>query len=227
MSFYALGVGLGLATASLREYWASEQVVSMPSVSGWALRRSRTSVMATGCGLRFYALGVGLGFATSQPGKTVLTLSTFLCPRCRAGLCDGCRLTVPVTCIFAYCCASRAGKGRRDARFSPRPGRRAADRGLLVRQPRQKVAFPRRAVPGHPGAACSAARAARPRRIWWSRRSRGWSGRRCRCTRRNARGPRTVLATAEASLARPIVSQPVNPACSLPWPLSRRATRGR
>jgi hypothetical protein len=85
-SFYALGVGLGFATREIFGIGPSDESVSMPSVSGWALQRevpiqgllglhvSMPSV--SGWALqprstvrsrperRFYALGVGLGFAT-------------------------------------------------------------------------------------------------------------------------------------------------------------------
>jgi hypothetical protein len=63
LCFYALGVGLGFATAVILVSSQKALSVSMPSVSGWALRRRSSD--ADGSGSRsFYALGVGLGFAT-------------------------------------------------------------------------------------------------------------------------------------------------------------------
>src|ERR1022692_3706197 len=58
----------------------------MPSMSGGALRQQ---VLASGrLGQRFYALDVGRGFATANSTAGTGGYSTFLCPRCRAGLCD-------------------------------------------------------------------------------------------------------------------------------------------
>jgi len=63
LGFYALDVGLGFATC-----WASwsssspTRAVSMPSTSGWGMRRYEPQL--PGENPRFYALDVGLGFAT-------------------------------------------------------------------------------------------------------------------------------------------------------------------
>jgi hypothetical protein len=61
----------------------------MPSVSGGALRPD--SAVLTGSDQPFdkcfYALGVGRGFATWDMDRVVVH-DEFLCPRCRAGLCD-------------------------------------------------------------------------------------------------------------------------------------------
>ena len=61
--FYALGIGLGFAAKGFTAWLVRFEWFSMPSVSGWALRR--------GCSTRpssplssFYALDIGLGFAT-------------------------------------------------------------------------------------------------------------------------------------------------------------------
>jgi hypothetical protein len=88
--FYALGIGLGFATGvGIVVLWVAHVYVSMPSVSGWALRLHRLTSpryvdgnvsmpSVSGWALRptgqirgvpralqrFYALGIGLGFAT-------------------------------------------------------------------------------------------------------------------------------------------------------------------
>jgi hypothetical protein len=59
-------------------------VVSMPSLSGWALRACRLRFIRLA--RRFYALVVGLGFAGGIRLPDAHRLE-FLCPRCRAGLC--------------------------------------------------------------------------------------------------------------------------------------------
>ena len=61
--FYALDVGLGFATAG-------KFMITWASYVG------------------FYALDVGLGFATLSSAITSWSKWPFLCPRCRAGLCD-------------------------------------------------------------------------------------------------------------------------------------------
>ena len=62
IGFYALDVGRGFATLS---------PASLPKLDS------------------FYALDVGRGFATIQTCNVVHMLQLqFLCPRCRAGLCD-------------------------------------------------------------------------------------------------------------------------------------------
>src|SRR5579863_2111722 len=63
--------------------------VSMPSMSGGALRRSRRLPGARGA-VGFYALDVGRGLCDSPSTRTSCTTESlrFLCPRCRAGLCD-------------------------------------------------------------------------------------------------------------------------------------------
>jgi hypothetical protein len=133
-SFYALDVGLGFATtpkdllkavidlflcprcraglcnAALIEARVERALVSMLSMSGWALqpRTTRCRPAATGflcprcraglCNMPemiylqesgFYALDVGLGFATAMLFVGSAS-AAFLCPRCRAGLCNGC-----------------------------------------------------------------------------------------------------------------------------------------
>ena len=80
--FYALDAGLGFATHDLQRR-AHQRCVSMPSMSGWALR------------LALWEIVMMAGVA-------------FLCPRCRAGLCDGCRFPVLLTCGFAACRAGLA-----------------------------------------------------------------------------------------------------------------------
>jgi hypothetical protein len=59
--------------------------VSMPSVSGWALRHTEL-LLASQINACFYALGFGRGFATL--GLLTGGTLSFLCPRFRAGLCD-------------------------------------------------------------------------------------------------------------------------------------------
>ena len=62
-------------------------VVSMPSMSGWALQHTRASRIRLGES-GFYALDVGLGFATWLMNGETKAQILFLCPRCRAGLCN-------------------------------------------------------------------------------------------------------------------------------------------
>jgi hypothetical protein len=59
--FYALGIGLSFATITTCVRLSAS--VSMPSVSGWALRLIGSFEQAM-FNIGFYALGIGLGFAT-------------------------------------------------------------------------------------------------------------------------------------------------------------------
>ncbi len=84
--FYALGVGLGFATIVVGSASAATGFYALGVGLGFA-----TNVIAIGAVLFcFYALGVGLGFATVGLGIGIPTYSAyrFLCPRCRAGVCD-------------------------------------------------------------------------------------------------------------------------------------------
>ena len=60
----------------------------MPSVSGWALQQLMLVLLLLSS-QRFYALGVGLGFGTQLIMFAIhIDVQKFLCPRCRAGLCN-------------------------------------------------------------------------------------------------------------------------------------------
>src|ERR1022692_4648825 len=107
--FYALDVGRGFATTGSGERSAGSTFlcprcraglcdnrfwravgwvnVSMPSMSGGALRR-RILPLEPAATVRFYALDVGRGFATQHLRHREQYAQPFLCPRCRAGLCD-------------------------------------------------------------------------------------------------------------------------------------------
>ena len=87
--FYALGVGLGFATVRSGMSWARCQMrVSMPSVSGGLCDDTSRPSDGSTADSGFYALGVGLGFATVRIIRLTCAAAAFLCPRCRAGLCD-------------------------------------------------------------------------------------------------------------------------------------------
>src|ERR1039457_3236608 len=86
----------------------------MPSISGWALRPSS---LLSG----------------------VIQTKRFLCPRYRAGLCDGRVVEVLLTCGFAGRCANRRAKAARIAPIRAHPRRRVAEQGILTRQPRRKT----------------------------------------------------------------------------------------
>jgi Zn-finger nucleic acid-binding protein len=81
--------------------------VSMPSMSGGAFRR-RDLHYHRRWRLRFYALDVGRGFSTGEHHLRGAVRGRFLCPRCRAGLFDGCGLEGLVTCGFVSGCANRS-----------------------------------------------------------------------------------------------------------------------
>ena len=148
-SFYALGIGLGIATLMSLVLALLEHMVSMPSVSGWALRHADTVASKIplkdgflcpryraghcdqwhsaaldrardGC---FYALGIGLGIATEKLVNELVYFLGFLCPRYRAGHCDGCPLEGPLTCGFDARYAGLAARGQKPVRF-PLPKRR-------------------------------------------------------------------------------------------------------
>ena len=113
--FYALDVGRGFATRQPVRLSIERAAVSMPSMSGGALRRvdplrvrrhAKVSMPSMSGGAlrhrphlvspcarnpRFYALDVGRGFAT-RACICRRSLLGFLCPRCRAGLCDADRV---------------------------------------------------------------------------------------------------------------------------------------
>jgi hypothetical protein len=85
----------------------------------------------------FYALGIGLGFVTIISRWGAQPTFVFLCPRCRAGGCDGCFPDGPLTCGFDAHCADRSqrrsftgalyrghGLGQRTGVRAPYPGRR-------------------------------------------------------------------------------------------------------
>src|ERR1039457_6908346 len=63
----------------------------------------------------------------------------FLCPRYRAGLCDGRVVEVLLTCGFAGRRADRRTKAARIAPIRSHPRRRVAEQGILPRQPRRKT----------------------------------------------------------------------------------------
>ncbi len=58
----------------------------------------------------FYALDVGLGFVTNIAAENILAAVRFLCPRCRAGLCDvKWRFYNPHLAVKFLCPRCRAG----------------------------------------------------------------------------------------------------------------------
>jgi hypothetical protein len=96
--FYALDVGRGTAMRGLLDRRPLPVLVSMPSISGGALRLSTcTSSWPTGRS-SFYALDVGRGAATAVLSQLTVWIPVFLCPRCRAGRCD--------TRASSTCCTS-------------------------------------------------------------------------------------------------------------------------
>jgi hypothetical protein len=134
--------------------------VSMPSVSGWALRLIAVIcdfLLVTG---GFYALGVGLGSATipgiakiqssgvSMPSVSGWALrqvlitclrkvsARFLCPRCRAGLCHGCRGHRSLACGYGVRCAILSAGGSFGKMSRSRRAHWVAGLRLFLRQPR-------------------------------------------------------------------------------------------
>ena len=112
VSFYALGVGRGFATllpVSTRR--PATATVSMPSVSGGGLRLLRSKLSVTP------------------------QTRSFLCPRCRAGVCDGCLADGSLTCCFGVRSAILSGTGLFGKVFRRSPARLAVDLGICARQP--------------------------------------------------------------------------------------------
>ncbi len=106
--FYALDVGLGVATAPSSGWRSGTFRVSMPSMSGWVLRR--------------------------PDGGDKFFDALFLCPRCRAGCCDASAVLAPVLARFY---ALDVGLGvatrtRKSSSRSRRSGFYALDVGLGV-----------------------------------------------------------------------------------------------
>jgi hypothetical protein len=98
--------------------------------------------MGSGTNGSFYALGIGLGFTTFKLAwMREVAITGFLCPRYRAGLCDGCAVEVPVTWIFAHGCANRQPEEPADFPILAFPRRQVPDQQVLARQPRLKAAI--------------------------------------------------------------------------------------
>ena len=181
--FYALDVGRGFATATRSSVPAHFPSVSMPSMSG--------------------------GFATPEAQRRLGVRSGVSMPSCRAGLCDlrrygGVRLDVhvsmpsvsggglrrmPISGTFdlRFCGASRQPFGKRTAKW-PQNGHSPGPTPLWP----AGLCAPTEAVSG--GLPVPLYRGftglIRWWRAWWSRRSRGWSGRRCRSSPRSGPGCR-------------------------------------
>ena len=116
-SFYALVVGLGIATMRplIESAVGTSGFYALVVGLGIATRVARPPSLfllpANGRQPGFYALVVGLGIGTSPNlmARTSVGEGWFLCPRCRAGYCDGCVLGVAVTCGFGVRFAILAG----------------------------------------------------------------------------------------------------------------------
>ncbi len=85
LRFYALDVGLGFVTHCFLNliillvcFYALDVGLGFVTTSGSGQQPGQT---------RFYALDVGLGFVT-MGYTSAFNLGWFLCPRCRAGVCD-------------------------------------------------------------------------------------------------------------------------------------------
>ena len=111
LGFYALDVGRGFATSSSNGRVRRAQPFLCPRCRaglcdgldagvmaqlhgfyaldvGRGFATTRTSSCGSSRPSGFYALDVGRGFATSTDRSRSAGLAAFLCPRCRAGLCD-------------------------------------------------------------------------------------------------------------------------------------------
>jgi hypothetical protein len=103
---------VGVPAAAVADWW-----VSMPSMSGGSLRHGGGLLGVSRKSRRFYALDVGRVFATVRVDTRVYVVPLFLCPRCRAGLCDGCLLNPAMTWAFSVRCAILAGTAALGKRF--------------------------------------------------------------------------------------------------------------
>jgi len=104
--FYALGVGLGFATASFCGLRLLLDRVSMPSVSGWGLRPRRAAYRGSPPDVFLCPrCRAGVCDDSSWLGKRG---HGFLCPRCRAGVCDQCHRDRGRVVLF-LCPRCRAG----------------------------------------------------------------------------------------------------------------------
>jgi hypothetical protein len=108
----------------------------------------------------------------------------FLCPRCRARLCNGCHLAGLMTCAFAACCVNLPESGSETAPIGPPLFHQVPDQLLSARRPRRKTLFTETSVPAlKRRPSVSAVTSRLPAR---SRQTRAWSVRRSRRTRRTA-----------------------------------------
>jgi hypothetical protein len=71
----------------------------------------------------------------------------FLCPRCRAGLCNGCRLEGLLTCAFAACCAKLPENPAETVPIGDPSTQRAPDQPLSPRRPGRKTRYAGTSVP--------------------------------------------------------------------------------
>jgi hypothetical protein len=118
--------------------------VSMPLMSGGALRLTEV---------------------TDAQEKQVEDLM-FLCPRCRAGRCDGYGFLVPLTCGFAEHRANLLEEYRKTAPKRAVAEAEAYDLRVCVRQLRPFSVFPGTPVPGDHGAGPLAACTVVAPKLW-------------------------------------------------------------
>jgi hypothetical protein len=85
--------------------------VSMPSVSGGALQPTSRGRHVQPFGVSMPSVSGGALQPLTTTTRTSPRASPFLCPRCRAGRCNGCLFAGLLTCAFAARCADLPGNG--------------------------------------------------------------------------------------------------------------------
>ena len=138
----------GLCDQRLRRRCLHGAQVSMPSMSGWALRQQWVGGH-TYQNLGFLCPRCRAGLCDVPGMSQQIVTALFLCPRCRAGLCDGCLPRGAVTWAFGVRCAILAGTARPGKGFQACSAKPAADQGVSARQPRSLGAVRQETVPAH------------------------------------------------------------------------------